>query len=184
MRPCLIALIAAAIALAGCGDDRDKHDYDSSSVDQRSRTAGPDEDPDSPGISGRGQTPSGHEHGHAADARFGGKMVEIGDHFAWAEIRVDNDDGTITLWMWDAHVENPERLKMKEIVFHTRLGGRQTAVTLAAQADSLTGEKIGDTQRFLGSDRRLIGLKSVAGEIEAIDVKGITFEHIKFEWKE
>lgn len=185
-------LVSFVVVAAGCGDKHDHdHDHDHDGHGHSHKHGDHDHDHDH----GKGghdhdehkdhdHDKDGHDHGHENDARFGGKMNEIGDHFAWAEALVDDEDGTLTIWMWDAHVENPMRLKAASLTLKTKLGGKDVELKLAARADELTGETVGNTQQFMVEDARLKGIKSLDGVIVKLEAKGSTFNDVKISWAE
>jgi hypothetical protein len=42
----------------------------------------------------------GHDHGHAHEPKHGGTLIELGDHEAFAEVKLDHDAGKATLWIY------------------------------------------------------------------------------------
>ncbi|MEE8105037.1 MAG: hypothetical protein V3T86_05835 [Planctomycetota bacterium] len=121
--------------------------------------------------------------GHAHAAKFGGTLVEIGDHFAQAEIVFDNETGLITVYFWDGHVETPRRLKAKTIAATVTTPTGDVEVALAAQADALAGETIGNSSRFEAEVAALKGADAVKGSFGPLDFAGKIFAEVKFSAK-
>ncbi len=183
MRHLLLIFVSCfAIAAVGCGDKKDKdHDHDHEK-EHHSHDGDHDHDHDHDGDHDKDGE---HEaHGHANDAQYGGTMNEIGEHVAWVEVLVDNEDATLTVWFWDAHVENPLRLNMNEIVLKTTIADKDVTLKLEGQADELTGETVGNTQRFLVKDARLKGLESLEATLTKVEAKGSTFHKVAIRWAE
>ena len=177
----LSLLVAFSVAVAGCSKDDHEHDHDHEShSDHDHDHDSHDHDHDHDHDKGDHK----HDHGHENDARYGGKMNEVGDHFAWIEVLVDNEDATLTLWIWDAHVDNPMRVKAKSLSVATKLGGKDVTLELAAQADVATGETVGDTQKFEIKDDRLKGIEALEGKIVKLTAKGTDFENVVIKWDE
>ncbi len=124
----------------------------------------------------------GHDHeGHDHDpVHPGGVLAELGDHMAQLEAALDSEKGTITLWVWDAHIENTIRLKDASLLAAVSVGEDPFRFSFAAQAKVLTGETVGNSSEFKGQDARLVGAKHVDVLVPSITVKGITYTDLKF----
>lgn len=123
-------------------------------------------------------TGKGHAHGPVHD----GELVELGEDFAFLELLLDPDSGQVTCWSHGAHVKPGLRLKQESITLRIATEGAPWELTLQAQADELTGEKPGDSARFLGEDARLRGRRGFEGTIVHIESKGRTFENLAFHY--
>jgi hypothetical protein len=118
-----------------------------------------------------------HEH-HAPHK---GVLCEFGEEFAHVEIVLDPADGTLTVYALDGEAEKPVRLKQKELkVSVNGLKGKPVVLTLKAQANELTGEKVGDTSEFSARDARLKGVKAPKGKVVSILIKGKAFKNTAF----
>lgn len=121
---------------------------------------------------------SSHSHGaaggHAHTAPNGGKLIEIGDHFANLELLYDPANGQVRLHVLDAHAENYARIAAPELSLE-RAGRPPTA--LQARASDLSGERVGDCSRFEGvlEDRPA----QWEGRIALIEVRGARFEQVE-----
>ncbi len=120
-----------------------------------------------------------HEH----HAPHGGALVELGEgEFAHLELVLDPAQGLLTAYSLDGEAENPIRLKQDKIMLSLKGlgGGGELGLALAAQANQLTGETVGDTSQFSASSDRLKGVSSFKGEVKAVTTKGEHFDHIAF----
>lgn len=118
----------------------------------------------------------GHHHDPLHKAEGAG-MKAIGDHFAHIEM-VLKEDGKLILWITDGGAENAIRIKQKEIKL--KLNGKD--YSLSAVANSLTGEKVGDTSQFEAQIDDLKGKKEFEGEVIELHVKGKEFKNIQFHY--
>jgi hypothetical protein len=139
------------------------------------------------GSAGGGQASNGHDDdGHTAhSAKYGGKLIEVGDHCANVEFVLNEEAGELTLHGHDAHAEHPKRLKQETIVATVTAGGETFDVTLNAQANELTGETVGDTSEFVGTHEKLKGVHEFKIVIKDLEIGGekhtietdLDFEH-------
>jgi len=125
-----------------------------------------------------------HDHPHGHEPQHGGFLVALEEEFANVELLHDAEAGTLDLWALDAHAEGHERLKQPTVVVSIDAPSGSSAgafeVTLAAVASALTGESVGDTSRFQGTDERLVGLAALAGRIGPVDSRGKNFPSTPF----
>ena len=157
----LATCLIAGSVLLGCGHNDDDHEH---------------RDHDHEHDDGGAETDS---QGHAHAAKFGGTLVEIGDHFAQAEIVFDNEAGLLTVYFWDGHVESPRRMKAEWICVTFVGEGTVSRVNLAAQADALAGETVGNSSRF-EAKIGFKGAKTLKGTITDLDFAGKKFTDVEF----
>lgn len=119
-------------------------------------------------------------HGH--EGRYGGHMIELGDHLAWAEVVHDAGAGSVTVHIWDAHVTGPRRLKAKSVPLTVALEGGSLALRLEAVADKLTGDTVGDSARFEARSERLVGLADFDAVLGSIRVGDTEFAEHAFHY--
>ena len=119
-------------------------------------------------------------HGH--EGRYGGHLIELGDHLAWAEVVHDAEAGSVTMHIWDAHVTGPRRLKAKSIPLTVALEGGSLALQLEAVADKLTGDTVGDSARFEARSERLRGLADFHAVLGAIRIGDTEFAERAFHY--
>lgn len=168
MRPVLAASLALALLFAGCGDDHD-HDDTKHAAAEHGEDEGAEEHA---------------AHGHANDTRHGGRMAEIGDHAAWVEIVHDRAAGTLTAYVYDAHVQNAARLAQKTLRVEVTAPDLQETFSLTPVADELTGEKPGDASKFTVTDERLKELAAGwKGAVGPITLAGATFPAAPFVYR-
>lgn len=118
--------------------------------------------------------------GHHHEAPRGGTLVELGDHYANLEVLLDATKGEMKVYALDSHAENPVRLTATEIPLLVQLGDTSHSLTLAATANTLSGETVGDTSEFTVTDPKLSGVSSFKAEIPLLTVKGTTLTSVKF----
>ena len=114
---------------------------------------------------------TGHDHGHAHTAPHGGLLVELGDHQFNIELLLDRATGTLTAYVLDAHAEDFVRVEWPELTLaFTAPTGRFLA--LAAVADPLTQETVGNTSQFTAQADWLIDSADYSGTVSALVIKG------------
>lgn len=117
---------------------------------------------------------------HAHVAPHGGTLVELGEHQFALEFVRDAAAGTLTAYVLDAHVENFVRLPAKFIAVTIDVKGRAESLSLAAVANELSGETVGDTSQFTASADWLKREGEFAGKIAALEVRGTVFKDVAF----
>lgn len=122
-----------------------------------------------------------HVHAHAHHAPHGGALTELGEEFAHVEVRVDAALGEIRLNLLDGESENPVRSKQTALSVTLKDGA---ALRLAAVANPLTGETVGDSSEFVGSSSVLRGIDRLDAVLERVDVLGQSFERVQLQWPE
>lgn len=128
-----------------------------------------------------GSTDDGHGNGHDHEPVHAGALViELGDHQAALEARLDSEEGALELWLWDAHLENAIRSGAESLEVELTVDEETFPLACAAQEDELTGETVGDSSFFRGQDDRLKGAEHVDGRLPSIQVKGLTYTDVEF----
>jgi hypothetical protein len=112
--------------------------------------------------------------GHTHKPKYGGVLVELGDHFASVEFVRSGE--TLVLHVLDAHAERPVRIPAEFV----RVVVNGTAIDLMAVGSALTGEMPGDTSQFEAADEALRA-PVLKGRIERIEVRGRAFADVAFE---
>jgi hypothetical protein len=119
-----------------------------------------------------------HEH----RAPHGGKLIELGNEVAHIELVLDRDSGTLTAYVLDGEAENPTRIQQPSLDLSVEgpppLAG--LTFTLAANANILTGETVGDSSEFAVVSDTLRGVSGLTGRIARIRVRGGAFVDIRF----
>lgn len=118
--------------------------------------------------------------GHAHAAPHGGTLVEVGEHQFNLELVRDADAGTLTVYVLDAHAENFLRLSQRAIEVVVILKGRTEKLSLAAIANELSGETVGDTSQFTAQADWLKRDGEFKGRIVALEIRGVAFKDIAF----
>jgi hypothetical protein len=151
------AALAAALAVAGC--DAGAHEH-----------AG----------HGHDEGEHGDESGHVHVAPHGGTLVVLEEEALHVELVLDPTDGTLTAFLLDGHCENPVRVAQDAIELTVTVGGTAEALRLAAVANELTGETVGDTSQFAGRSDSLRGAGEVPGTLRQVKVGARAFQGVPF----
>lgn len=117
-------------------------------------------------------------HHHVAP--HGGTLVEVGEHQFALEFVRDAAAGTLTLYVLDAHAEDFVRLPAKSIEVTVDVKGRTEKLSLAAIANELSGETVGDTSQFTATADWLKRDGEFAGKIAALEIRGTMFKDVAF----
>jgi ABC-type Zn2+ transport system substrate-binding protein/surface adhesin len=164
-----LSLLAVVVALVfGC---RDSHDHD-----------------DGDGhVHADGSTYShgdGHDHGdgggHAHTAKFGGTLVELGEHQYQMEVVRDAESGKMKAWLMDGHAENYVRVKTESFDVTASVGDKSETLAFMAMPNSATGETVGDTSYFEAQADWLKTTSEFDSQIVSLEVRGSKFENLKF----
>ena len=151
LRPVTSALAAAmAVLLAGCGGEP-KNDH----------AAGP-------------------SHGHSHQPKYGGTMVELGEHQGNLEFVRDASAGRLTAYVLDAHAENFVRVPLASFTLATTIAGKAETLVFQPVANAATGEKPGDTSQFEASAGWLKTAPVFDAVLPQITVRGTTFKDVRF----
>lgn len=164
-----ILVLCLALTITACGDGHDHKDHDHNG-------------------DGDGKRSSVHSH----EAKYGGALVEIGDHFAHLEVVAEKqkDDagaetkqltGKLTIHVWDGHVQNPIMVPNESIVLDIEDAGE---VTLQPVVSENNNWKVGSTPSFDGAADALKGKESFTATVKAIKIKGHDYEGIEVKYPE
>jgi len=127
-----------------------------------------------------GTTAAADNEGHAHTAPHGGALVELGEHFAFLEVVLDGDAGRVTVYVLDGEAEKAVRITQPtlNLTFEapTALAGHN--LVLAAKANTLTGETVGDTSEFVMTSPALKGHTTFTARIGEVTVKGQAFKDL------
>lgn len=164
------SLLAALVALIlGC---RDSHDHDPG--DGHVHADG------STHSHGDGAPSHGDGGGHAHTAKFGGSLVELGDHQYQMEVVRDAESGKLKAWLMDGHAENYVRVKAGGFDVTASVGGKTETLSFLAMPNSATGETVGDTSYFEAQSDWLKTTAEFDAQIVSLEVRGSKFENLKF----
>ena len=129
---------------------------------------------------GGGSATGEEEHGEH-QAPPGTVGVALGDHLAQLTVALDASTGTLTIRVYDGHLEKPIRVAQKAVEVRVlQPPGEFVRVQCAAQADPLSGETVGDTATFKGQDDALKGLEKFDAVLVQLDVRGNVVKEFKF----
>ncbi len=97
------------------------------------------------------------------------------------ELVFDSASGLLTAYILDGEAEQPIRLSTATLtVGITAPGATPVSVSLAAVANALTGETVGDSSQFQARVPSLTGLSTFAGILPSLTVKGQAFTDVAF----
>ena len=154
----LLLLLAVAWFAAACGDD--------------------------PAAPAGGQVENVDEgaHGgaHAHTAPHGGLLVICRGEFAHVELVLDAEAGTLSAYCLSSHASHPVRSPQEALFVRLDAAPEPLVLSLAPVADELTGETAGDTSLFRVQDARLESVKTLAGSLGPIVLKGEEFQSVPF----
>ncbi len=124
--------------------------------------------------------PTADVGGHAHEAPHGGVLVELGDHVAFLEFVLDEDTGSLTVYVLDGAAEQAVRVSQETIglVFEAPGILAGTSLELKARANVLTGETAGDSSQFVVTHESLKGVKAFKGQVLQVLIKGQTFRDV------
>ena len=120
-------------------------------------------------------TPTGHHHEHAAP--HGGKLVEIGEELAHLEVVWKAETGDLRIYVLDGEARNGVPLTQVAM----KLKVDQQNYELAAQSNSLSGEKPGNSSEFAGKLESLKNQSTWKGVVERVELKGQKFDGLQLE---
>jgi hypothetical protein len=93
-------------------------------------------------------------HSHAGP--HGGHVIELGADEYHAELVLDKDAGTATIYLLDSAAKEAVAIEATEIALNTRHDGQARQYPLAASPEA--GNQPGTSSRFVSSDNQLITL--------------------------
>jgi hypothetical protein len=150
-----LTAVAVVLGLSGCGN-HEAHDRDHAATD--THAAG----------------------GHAHQPKYGGQLVELGEHQGNLELVLDSTAGKLTLYCLDAHAENFVRLPLPSITLLAETPGGPQTLTLQPVGNAATGEKPGNSSQFEGTADWLKSTPAFKGRIPELTVKATTFRDVTF----
>lgn len=175
----LLLVGVGVLGSAACGQDQVRPD--APAVSQPVESASPT--PANPPAS-EAETPAadGSGGGHAHDAPHDGTLVELGEHVAQLELKLDPASGLLTLWIFDGHAEHPIRVTQPTVavILDTPPALANRPLELAARANTLTGERVGDASEFAVTHEALRGVTTVSGRVIEVTVRGGAFRDVRF----
>lgn len=130
---------------------------------------------------GESEHPHGNDSakgGHVHVAPHGGTLTEIGSHAFNVEWVRDGQQGVLDAYILDGHAENYVRISQP--AFTVMVVGQSAPLKLEAVASSQTGEKVGDSARFRAQVEWLKGTNALQGELKGLELRGQTFDGIRF----
>jgi hypothetical protein len=104
----------------------------------------------------------------------------VGEHFAFLEVVLDGELGSLTAYVLDGEAEKAVRISQPSIsvTFEMPQAVTNQTVVLAAKANALTGETVGDTSEFTVTSPVLKGQTAFTARVSELTVKGQTFKDL------
>ena len=134
-----------------------------------------------PEATGGGHAADGAHHAHVAP--HGGTLIEVGEHQFTLELVHDGAEGRLTAYVLDAHAEKFVRLPIQGFAIIALVNGRRESLPMAAVANTMTGETVGDTSEFTATAEWLKGRVAFDAYIPALDIRGNTYTEVRFAFR-
>lgn len=123
---------------------------------------------------------SSMKEAETAAAPHGGTVVALGTA-GHLEFVHDPSSGLLTAYVLDAAGTAVTRIPAKAITVElTPPGGKAVTVSLASTANGLTGDTVGNSSQFGGTNAALKGVTAFAGVVKDATVGGQTFKDVAF----
>lgn len=119
-------------------------------------------------------------HGHSHQPKYGGTLVELGEHQGNLEFVRDASAGRLTAYVLDAHAENFVRVPLASFTLVATNAGKAETLVFQPVANTATGEKPGDTSQFEATAGWLKTAPVFDAVLPQITVRGTTFKDVRF----
>ncbi len=121
-----------------------------------------------------------HAHHHHHDPPNGGTGVTLGDEDAHIEFLRDAAAGKMKAWVLAAHMSGYTRVKQETFEVKAVVGGEEKTLIFHAQANSATGETVGNSSMFEAEADWLKTTDTFDATLKQIDIKGRIFSGVAF----
>lgn len=115
-------------------------------------------------------------HAHEHRAPHHGALVELGQEAAHLELVLDAKAGVLTAYVLDGEAEQAVRTAAHRLLL--TIHRPKLELELAAVANPLTGETVGDTSEFRVQSKHLEGVSRFEGVIPRLTVRGVDYENV------
>jgi hypothetical protein len=106
----------------------------------------------------------------------------LGEEAAHIELVLDRSSGSLTAYVLDGEAEESVRIAQRSLdLVIDAPGPAGRVLQLAARANVLTGETVGDSSEFGATDGALQTGGTIKGQVAHIQVKGQAFDRLPFE---
>ncbi|MHC4955341.1 MAG: hypothetical protein ACYTGZ_15925 [Planctomycetota bacterium] len=126
-----------------------------------------------------------HEHldtGHDHAPKYGGRLVELGEHEFQVELVHHADTGMLDAYIWDGHVEVPVPCAMTALQVRASVGDKDVTVVLGQAKNLYAEETDGKASKFSGQHDALKGAKDFDGELVEVTVADKSFSNVAFHY--
>jgi hypothetical protein len=131
--------------------------------------------------------PSEQPAAHVHAAPHGGTLVVLAEEFAHLEFVLDPAAARLTCYVLGPHAESAVRIEQETITVAIRftdpdaVGGVDSrTLVMAAKANALTGETVGDSSQFDATDPVLGRIEAFEGLLLDATVRGRRFQDVRF----
>jgi hypothetical protein len=122
------------------------------------------------------EPPARHHH----HPPHGGTPVVLGDEQYHLELVLDPAAGTLQAYVLDGEMENFVRSTAPSIEVAATVNGTQRVLELAAVANPVTGEAVGDSALFEATADWLRSPPPFDAVLRTITIRGTTFTNVRF----
>jgi hypothetical protein len=120
--------------------------------------------------------------GHSHAAPHGGTLVELGSHQFNLEFVLDAAAGKLTAYVLDGHAEGFVRITSGSWEVQAKIGDRNESLKFSPQANTTTGEIIGNTATFAVEAEWLKTTKEFEGIVKEIVIREKTYKAVTFKF--
>jgi hypothetical protein len=120
------------------------------------------------------------DHGHGHSPKYGGVLVELGDHEGNLEFVIDRPSGKLTAYVLDAHAENFVRLPIETFAVEAKVGDAAQTLTFTPVANVATGEKPGDTSQFEATAEWIKTSPGFSAKVVLLPMKEKVYRDVEF----
>ena len=104
----------------------------------------------------------------------------LGEEVYHIELVRDPASGTLQAYLLDGEMDNYIRSKMTSFRITATVGGKEESVEMRAVADQATGETVGDSALFQGTEPWIKGAATFDGVIDSVSIRGSVFSKVSF----
>ena len=121
-------------------------------------------------------TASHHQH----IAPHGGTAVVLGDEACHLELVLDVAAGKLNAYVLDGEMEKYLRVSAPSFTVVATVAGEARPLVFTAQADSATGETVGNTAAFAATADWLKTTPSFDAVLTRLEIRGVVFAEVPF----
>ena len=131
-----------------------------------------------------------HSHDHAAEAhddhghapKYGGSLVELGEHEFQVELLLYPETGTLEAYIWDGCVERAIPSPMKSMTVKIKVLDTDMPIVLKPAENPYAEDKPGEATKFKGQSDRLVMVEHFDGTLAEVTLAGKSFKDVAFHY--